>query len=69
MGKEYLQKESYLSEDRLVVIYIINSYNNLSKTAERGGPPRDVVVYGSDVQSVLRPSQAGQRATAEFNDT
>lgn len=63
------RKTSYLSEDRLVVIYVVNSYNNLSKTAERGGPPRDVVIYGSDVQNVLRPSQAGQRASAEFNDT
>lgn len=62
------RKTSYLSEDRLVVINVINSYNNLSKTAERSGSPRDIVIYCSDIQDVLRPFQIGRRASAELND-
>lgn len=59
---------THVSEDRLVVVDVVDAHDDLSGAAEGVRSPGGVVVRGRDVEDVLRPPESGRGAPPQLDD-
>lgn len=63
-----MDRFTHLLEDGLVVVDVVDSYDDLRRAAERIRTAGRVIVRGGDVEDVLWSSQSGRWTPPELDD-